>query len=134
MVERDSRRATLGCSALGSGLPIPMGLADPLHLARPLHLHHPLHLAADADLVLDLVDPLHLVHPDYDLVLDYDSTIPADSGDDASSESSEETAVQGFLPDQSHHPKVGEAEDGGCNPIADRLVPPYSFYSPFLEH
>jgi hypothetical protein len=128
-VEGEFRQATLGCSATGSRLPaVPMGLAHPLHLADPLHLPHPdsglphpLHLAADSDLVLDLVDPLHLAHPDSDLVLDSDSdsAIPDGSGDDDGSESYEETALQDPLPDQSHHPEDGEAEDGGCHPVAD---------------
>jgi hypothetical protein len=84
-----------------------MGLADPLHLPRPLHL------AADSDLILDLTDPLHLV-------ADSDSTVPDESGDDAGSESSEETALQGSLPGQSHHLEEGEAEDGGWHPVVDR--------------
>jgi hypothetical protein len=79
-----------------------MGLVDPLHLAHPdsdlphpLHLSHSLHLAADSDLVLDLADPLHLADPNSDLVSDFDSdsTVPDGSGDDASFESSEETAL-----------------------------------------
>jgi hypothetical protein len=105
----DSRQTTLGCFAPGSRLPaVPMGLADPLHLA------HPLYVAADSDLVLDLPDPLHLAHPDSN------STVPNGSGDDAGSESSKETALQAPLPDQSHHPREGEAEDGDCHPVVDR--------------
>jgi hypothetical protein len=118
-VEGNSRQATLGCSTPGSGLPVPMSLADPLHLPHPLHLARPLHLATDSDLILDLADPLHLAHPDSDLVLDPDSAIPNGSGDNAASKSSEETALQARLPDQSHHPKEGEAEDGGCHPMVD---------------
>jgi hypothetical protein len=117
-VEGDSRQATIHCSA--PGLPVlPMGFADPLRLAHPLHLPHPLHLATDFDLVLDLLDPLHHAHPDSDLVLDPDFTIPNESGDDADSEKSEETALQGSLPNQSHHPEEREADDGGCHPVAD---------------
>jgi hypothetical protein len=120
-VEGGSRQVTLGCSAPGSRLPVPIGLADPLHLVHPLHLPHPLHLAVDSDLVLDLANPLHLAHPDSNLVLNSnsDSVVPDGSGDDAGSESSEETALQAPLPDQSHHPEEGEAEDGGCHPMAD---------------
>jgi hypothetical protein len=104
-VERDSRQATLHCSTPRL-LVLPMGLADPLHLA------HPLHFAADSDLVLDLLDHLHLA-------IDFDSAVPDESGDDAGSKSSEETALQGSLPDQSHHPEEGEVEDGGCHPVVD---------------
>jgi hypothetical protein len=90
-VEGDSRQATLGCSS--PGMPVlPMGLAHPLHLPHPL--------------VLDLADPLHLV-------VDSDSTVPDESGDDAGSESSKETNLQGSLPDQSHHPEEG------CHPVVD---------------
>jgi hypothetical protein len=110
----DSRQTNLGCSAPGSGLLVPMGLA---HL---LHIPHPLHPAADSDLVLDFANPLHLAHPDFDLVLDSDSAVPDGSGDDAGFESSKETALQAPLPDQSHHHEEGEAEDGGCHPVADR--------------
>jgi hypothetical protein len=107
-VEGDSRQATLRCSA--PRLPVlPMCLADPLHLAHPLHLPHPLHLAVDSDIVPDLADPLHLVTYS-------DSTVPDESGDDAGSKSSIKTALQGSLPDQSHHPEEGEAEDAGCHP------------------
>jgi hypothetical protein len=84
-----------------------MGLADPLHLA------HPLHLATDSNLVLDLASPLHLA-------ADSNYAIPDESGDDAGSESSKETILQRSLPDQSHYPSEGEAEDGGCHPVVDR--------------
>jgi hypothetical protein len=111
MVEEDSRQATLHCSA--PRLPVlPKGLAYPLHLAHPLHLPHPLHLATNSDLVLDLTDPLHLA-------ANSDSAIPDESGDDAGSESSKETALQGSLPDQSHHPEEGEVEGGGGHLMAD---------------
>jgi hypothetical protein len=83
-----------------------MGLADPLHLP------HPLHLAADSDLVLDLAPPVHLA-------TNSNFAVPNESGDDASSESSEETALQGSLLDQSHHPEEGEAKDEGCHPVVD---------------
>jgi hypothetical protein len=105
-VEGDSRQANLRFSA--PGLPVlPMGRANPLHLA------------ADSDLVLDLADPLHLTHDDSDLILDSDSAIPDESGDDAGSESSKETALHAPLPNQSYHPKEGDAEDGGCHLVAN---------------
>jgi hypothetical protein len=91
-----------------------MGLADPLHLP------HPLHIAIDSDLVLDLANPLHLAHPDSNLVLDSDYVVPNESADDVGSESSEETALQAPLPDQSHHLEEGEVEDGGCHLVAYR--------------
>jgi hypothetical protein len=137
-VDGDSRYATLGCTTPSSGLPVPMGLADPLHLAHPLHLPHhdsnlphplhlahPIHLAVDSDLVLNLADLLHLAHPDFDLVLDSNSNynsdfaVPNGSSDDVGSESSRETALEAPRPNQSHHPKEGEAEDGGCHPVVD---------------
>jgi hypothetical protein len=96
-VEGDSRQATLHCSAPGL-LVLPMGLVHPLHLPHPL--------------VLDLADPLHLGTV-------YDSAVPDESGDDVGSESSEETDLQGSLPDQSHHLEEGEVEDEGCHPMAD---------------
>jgi hypothetical protein len=79
-------------------------------------------LHADSDLVLDLVNPLHLAHPDSNLVLDSNSNciVPHGNGDDAASESSEETALQAPLPGQSHHPEEGEVEDGGCHLVAYR--------------
>jgi hypothetical protein len=105
-VEGDSRQATLRCSAPGLSV-LPLGLA------HPLHLPHHLHLAADSDLVLDLADPLHLA-------ADSDSAATDKSGDDADSESSKESDLKGSLPDQSHHPEEGEAEDGDCHLVADR--------------
>jgi hypothetical protein len=81
-------------------------------LAHPLHLPHHLHLTANSDIALDLADPLHLA-------ADSDSAAPDESGDDAGSKSSEETDLQGSLPDQSHHPEEGEAQDGGCHPVSD---------------
>jgi hypothetical protein len=105
-LEGDSRQATLHCFA--PGLPVLL-----MFLADPLHLPHPLHLAADSDLVLDLADPLHLATV-------FDSLVPEESGDDAGSKSYEEIALQGSLPNQSHHPEEGESEDGGFHPVADR--------------
>jgi hypothetical protein len=104
-VEPDSKKVTLHCSAPR----LPM---HPMGLAHPLHLPHHLHLATGSNLVLDLADPLHLV-------VDSDSAAPDESGDDASSEGSKETDLQASLPDQSHHPEEGEAEDGSCHLVAD---------------